>query len=182
VGGPDERAARRRLWVPGLDPATRKPALAASSDGGRSWRTHVFTDGVAADAGDGTIAAMYLPTVAAGTNGTAYVLTYREDLRKDTHRTVDGGASWVSDNSVPEIPDAGFVTADGVHVVNAGQGFLADRDGGGYDGATLPGFPADQRQQAATVSHPAAGRYLVSLSPGLLLSDDGWKWRRVDTP
>jgi len=170
------------LWVPGLDPATRKPAVAASSDGGRSWRTRVFTDGVAAEPDDGTIAAMYLPTVAAGTNGTAYVLTYRADLRKDTHRSTDGGASWVSGDSVPEVPDAGFVTADGAHVVNTGQGFLADRDGGGYDAATLPGFPAELRRQAPIVSHPAAGRYLVSLWPGILLSDDGWKWRRVDTP
>ncbi|RSM51496.1 hypothetical protein DMB66_41780 [Actinoplanes sp. ATCC 53533] len=171
------------LWVPGLDPATRKPAVAASSDGGRTWRTRVFTDGVAAEAHDGMIATMYLPTVAAGPNGTAYVLTYRADLRKDTHRTTDGGASWVSGDSVPEVPDAGFVTADGGHVVNTGQGFLADRDGGGgYAAVTLPGFPAELRRQVPIVSHPAAGRYLLALSPGLLLSDDGWKWRRVDTP
>lgn len=170
------------LWVPGMDQATRKPAVAASSDGGRTWRTRVFTDGVAAETYDGMVAAMYLPTVAAGPNGTAHVLTYRADLRKDTHRSTDGGASWVPGDSVPEVPDAGFVTADGAHVVNTGQGFLADRDSGSYTAATLPGFPAELRQHVPIVSHPAAGRYLVSLSPGLLLSDDGWKWRRVATP
>lgn len=170
-----------RLWVPGIDPATRKPALAASSDGGRTWHTHVFADGVAAEALDGWVAGMYLPTVAAGTDGTAYVLTYRDDLRRDSHRTTDGGVTWKSGASVPEVPDAGFVTADRAHVVTTDRGFLADRGSGEYQKVTLPGYP-DSARRNHTVWRPAAGRYLVSLSPGLLLSDDGRKWRRVDTP
>jgi hypothetical protein len=171
-----------RLWVPGLDPVTRMPALASSSDRGRTWRTHVFADGVQAVTQDGTIATMYLPTVAAGPNGTAYVLTYRDDLRKDTHRTTDGGATWKSGASVPEIPDAGFVTADGAHVVNAGGQFLAARAGRGYERVTLPGFPAVPRQYAYPVSQQVAGRYLVSPSDDLALSDDGWTWRRLTAP
>jgi hypothetical protein len=169
------------LWVPGLDPVTRKPAVASSSDGGRTWRTHVFAGGVPAVAHDGMVAGMYLPTVAAGTNGTAYVLTYRDDLGKDTYRTTDGGATWKSGAVLPEIPDAGFVTADGAHVVNTGRKFLAGRNGD-YQPVTLPGYPAGLQQQAAIVSQQTAGRYLISSSPDLLLSDDGRVWRRMNTP
>ena len=171
-----------RLWVPGLDPVTRKPAVASSGDGGRTWRTHVFADGVPAVANDGWTAAKYLPTVAAGPGGTAYVLTYREDIRRDTHSTADGGATWKSGTVLPEIPDAGFVTADGAHVVDAGRQFLAGRGDGGYARVTLTGYPARLLQLTQSVSHQAAGRYLVSSTPDLALSDDGWTWRRIATP
>jgi hypothetical protein len=29
------------LWVSGLDPATHRPAVAVSRDGGRTWTTHM---------------------------------------------------------------------------------------------------------------------------------------------
>jgi hypothetical protein len=171
-----------RLWVSGLDPATRKPALATSSDGGRTWHTHVFTDGVPAVADHGLIATMYLPTVAAGTNGTAYAMTYRKDLKLNPYRTTDGGTTWRAGAAVPEAPDAGFVTADGAHVIKTGQQFLASRDGGRYERVTLPGYPADLRQLTQVTSQQAAGRYLVFSLSRVFISDDGWTWRQVDLP
>jgi hypothetical protein len=172
------------LWVPGLDPATHKPAVASSSDGGRTWRTHVFTDGVPAVVDDGFIATMYLPTVAAGADGTAYALTYREDDRQDPYRTTDGGATWrpVPGGAADVAMDEGFVTADGAHVINTGREVLASRDGGGYESVTLPGYPADLLPLPYITSQPAAGRYLAFSQSPLYLSDDGWTWRPVDVP
>jgi len=170
------------LWVPGLDPATQKPAVASSSDGGRTWRTHVFTAGVPAETVDGSIAAMYLPTVAAGPDGTAYALTHRADLRMDSYRTIDGGVTWRSGASVAEVPDAGFVTTDGAHVVKTGQQFRVSRNGGGYQPVTLPGYPDDLRQLTQVTSHQAAGCYLVFSISRLFISADGWTWRQVNLP
>jgi hypothetical protein len=173
------------LWVPGLDPATHKPAVASSPDGGRTWLTHVFVEGMPAVANDdGRIAAMYLPTVAAGADGTAYALTYREDLRMDPYRSTDGGVTWrpVPGGAVPEVPDAGFVTADGAHVVKTGWDFRASRDGGEYEPVTLPGYPADLLQLTQVTSQRAAGRYIVPSMSSFYVSDDGWTWRRVYVP
>jgi hypothetical protein len=172
------------LWVPGLDPATRKPAVASSPDGGRTWRTHVFTGGVAAVATDGLIPTMYLPAVTAGTGETAYALTYREDGRLDPYRSTDGGVTWrpSTGGAVPEAPDAGFVTADGAHVIKTGDEFRASRAGGGYERATLPGYPAELRRLTQVTSQQAAGRYLVFSLALLFISDDGWTWRQVSLP
>lgn len=172
-----------RLWVPGLDPVTRKPAVASSPDGGRTWRTHVFTDAVAGVADDeGTIAGMYQPTVAAGKNGTAYVVTYRDEVHKATYRTTDGGATWKAGAAVPEMAGAGLVTADGVHVITTGEGSLASRDGGAYEPVTLPGYFTGAQLRDTNPSQQAVGRYLALETLDLLLSDDGWTWRRVRTP
>jgi hypothetical protein len=172
-----------RLWVPGLDPVTRKPAVASSPDSGRTWRTHVFTDAVAGVADDeGRIAGMYLPIVAAGKNGTAYVVTYRDEAHQATYRTTDGGATWKAGAAVPEIAGAGLVTADGVHVVTTGEGSLASRDGGDYEPVTLPGYFTGAQLRNTNPWQPTTGRYLALETLDLLLSDDGWTWRRVRTP
>jgi len=175
-----------QLWVPGLDPATRKPAVASSSDRGRTWHTHVFTDGVPAVVDDGRIATMYLPTVAAGADGTAYALTYRDDHRLAPYRTTDGGVTWrpMPGGPVTITPDGGFVTADGAHVVNTGQEFWASRDGGGYERVTLPGYPPDALRLSLfeVTSQEATGRYMMFSDSRLYLSDAGWTWRPANAP
>jgi photosystem II stability/assembly factor-like uncharacterized protein len=170
--------------VPGLDPGTQRPALASSSDGGRTWRTHVFTGGVPAVTDLGSIATMYLPTVAAGPDGRAYALTYRKDQKLDPYRTTDGGATWrpVPGGTLGWVPDPGFVTADGSHVVKTGSTFAASHGGNKYQPVTLPGYPADLRRQTEITWQPAAGRYLVFSLSDLYLSEDGWTWRQVDVP
>jgi photosystem II stability/assembly factor-like uncharacterized protein len=173
-----------RLWVPGLDPVTRKPAVAASPDGGRTWTTHVFTDGVPADESSGFVATMYLPTIAAGAGATAYVLTYKAG-RHDPYRTTDGGATWerLPGGPIAEVPDAGYVTADGAHVVKNGSDFRAFRPGAaGYTPATLAGYPADLRRLTQVTSQQATGRYVVTSGEILSVSDDGWTWRRIGAP
>lgn len=173
-----------QLWVPGYDPATLEPVVASSTDRGRSWNTHVFTDGVAA-ADDGTgIAGKFMPTVAAGTGPTAHALLYSADDRLAPYRTTDGGRTWepVPGGVLPDVPDAGFVTADGAHVVNSGRGFRASRDGGPYEPVTLSGYPAELRQLAGSASQQAAGRYVVTSGEITCVSDDGRTWRRVTRP
>jgi photosystem II stability/assembly factor-like uncharacterized protein len=174
-----------RLWVPGWDPASGRPAVAASPDGGRTWTTRVFTDGVPADDTLQFVPTMYLPTIAAGDGATAYVLTYRADLKHDPYRTTDGGATWerVPGGPIPEVPDAGYVTADGAHVVKNGSDFRAFRPGaGGYAPVTLSGYPADLRRLTQVTSQQATGRYVVTSGEVLSVSDDGWTWRTVRMP
>jgi hypothetical protein len=172
-----------RLWVPGLDPATGKPAVASSSDRGVTWHTHVFTDGVPAVVRDGAIATMYLPTVAAGQDGVAHVLIYRDDETVSPYRTTDGGATWrpLLGGPVAAAQDAGFVTADGAHVIQTRDVHRVSR-GGGYVGVSLPGYPRELLRLAQGTSQQAPGCYVAfSLWP-LYLSGDGWTWRPVDIP
>ncbi|GAA3769258.1 hypothetical protein GCM10022225_65020 [Plantactinospora mayteni] len=173
------------LWVPGVDPVTNKPAIAASSDRGRTWRTHVFTAGVPATVNHGRIAGMYLPTVAADAGGTAYALIRRDDNVQDPYRTTDGGTTWLPlpGGAVADVPGPGFVTADGAHVLLSDQGLRVNRDGSRYQPMRLPGCPAELTQLGAiTPSHQAAGRYLIFSDQRICLSDDGWTWRTVTVP
>jgi photosystem II stability/assembly factor-like uncharacterized protein len=174
-----------QLWIPGLDPATKKPAVAASSDGGRTWKTHAFADGVAADPTQGGLTpTMYLPTVAADTGGTAYAMLYRDDHSQSPYRTTDGGATWqpVAGGPLPEVPDAGYLTADGAHVVKNGEDFVASRNGGRYGPVTLSGYPLELRKLTQVTSQKAAGRYVVTSGDVCYISDDGWAWRKVRMP
>jgi hypothetical protein len=168
------------LWVPGLDAATRRPAVSISLDGGRTWHEHVFTDGIAA-AGSRSGYDKYYPAVAAGSNGVAYVLILHDegdDRRVTSYRTTDGGRTWARLGVLGFTFDPGYVTADGAHVVWASTGdgtgrLMASRGGRDYVPVTLPGFPAELAAGTPAILHDAAGRYLV----GGWISDDGWKWR-----
>jgi hypothetical protein len=171
-----------RLWVPGVEPATRKPVVAASPDGGRTWRTHVFTDGVPADRPDGPDAVVVQPAVAAGTEGVAYALITVGVDRLRPYHTTDGGATWQPVPGDVWSEDAGFVTADGAHIIKGYGRFQASRDGRPYEPVTLPGYPSNLLDTYAITSRPAADRYLSFAVSHLYLSDDGWAWRRVDIP
>jgi hypothetical protein len=183
-----------RLWVPGLDPVTNKPAVATSSDAGRTWHTHVFTDAVAAVVDHGAVGVAYLPQLDAGSGETAYVLTFRADHVVDAHYTTDGGMTWRADDTIRGVwwytyISLGFVAADGSHLVatgtgiNAtGTGFVAARGTGRYTPVTLSGYPVDPTQKVQLTSRQAAERYLVTSSTGPYLSKDGRTWRRVRLP
>jgi len=172
-----------RLWVPGLDEATKKPAVATSSDAGRTWRTHVFTDGVPAVFHQGVPGTMYLPRVAAGSGATAYVLTYRADDVVDAHYTTDGGMTWRAGDTIRvALSSDEFVTADGSHIVDGDTGFVAARGTGRYTPVTLSGYPEDPTQTTQVTSRQAAERYLVTSETGPYLSKDGRTWRRVRLP
>lgn len=178
------------LWVPGLDPVTNKPAVATSSDAGRTWHTHVFSDAVTAvSAPDGTTATMYLPKVAAGSGKAAYVLTHRAGDVLDAHYTTDGGLTWRNGDTIRNLQhSAGFVAADGSHIVATDTGLVAGRGTGRYAPVTLPGYPADPAGNSEdpgltqVASRQATVPYLVNSDKGPYLSEDGRTWRRVRLP
>ncbi|GAA4604596.1 hypothetical protein BJY16_005065 [Actinoplanes octamycinicus] len=173
-----------RMWIPGLDPVTRKPAVAVSGDNGRSWHTHVFAGGLRIEPQPDFVPQIYLPTVAADSGSTGYALLYRDDRRQDPYRTTDGGLTWqpVTGLALPETIEPGTVTADGAHAVRAGGTFQVydDRQ---YWAVALPGFP-DELQEPLTnrITHDGAGRYVVFSEKKLCLSDDGRTWRQVTVP
>ena len=172
-----------RLWVPGLDPATKKPAVATSADAGRTWRTHVFTDGVAAVYQGGTTGMMYVPRVAAGPGATAYALTYRDDDLVDSHYTTDGGVTWSAGDTIRDRSAAdGFVTAYGDHIVTTGSAAVAAQGTGRYTPVTLSGYPAEPLQLTQITTAAATERYLVTSQIGPYVSHDGRTWRRVPLP
>ncbi|MEV6348338.1 hypothetical protein [Actinoplanes sp. NPDC051851] len=178
------------LWVPGRDPVTNRPAVATSADAGRTWHTQVFTGAVPAVLGsDGTAAAYYLPKVAAGPGGAAYVLTFRADGVVDVHYTADGGSTWRDGATVGDPQgSAGFVTADGAHVVIADTGLVAARGTGRYAPVALPGYPvaAGGYPVDPGLVQVAAGKaavpYLVDSDDGPYVSGDGRTWRLVRLP
>jgi hypothetical protein len=178
-----------RLWVPGLDPVTNKPAVAISSDSGRTWRTHVFTGSVAAVLDPGRAAGGHLPRVAAGSGKVAYVLTYSAEGVYQSHYTADGGSTWRAGDTIRSpLASAGFVDADGSHIITAETGLLSARGTGRYTPVTLPGYPNETGGIAVdtvfvqVASGQAAEPYLVNSDSGPHLSADGRTWRRVRLP
>ncbi|MCU7722561.1 glycoside hydrolase [Actinoplanes sp. KI2] len=165
-----------RLWVSGFDPVTNKPAVATSSDAGRTWRTHVFTAAVPAGPD-------HLAYVAAGRGDAAYVLTYHADDVVDAYYTADGGKTWRAGDTIRDAaPSAAFVTADGAHVVGMGTGFVAAHGTDRYTPVELPGYPGGPEQTPQINSQNATARYLVTSENGPYLSKDGRTWRQVDLP
>ena len=169
-----------RLWVPGLDPVTNKPAVATSADAGRTWHTHVFTAAAPAAPGHGAAARPY---VAAGPGATAYVLTARAADVVDAYYTTDGGLTWAAGDTIRDArPSGAFVAADGSHIVATGTGFVAGRGTGRYTPVTLPGYPGQSAQIPQITSRPAAEPYLLPAETGPYLSRDGRTWRHVPRP
>ncbi|GIE82466.1 hypothetical protein Aph02nite_84160 [Actinoplanes philippinensis] len=172
-----------RLWVPGLDPATRKPAVATSSDAGRTWRTHVFTDGAPLPADSGLPAARFAPNVAAGAGGTAYAVTSRADGTLVSHYTTDGGTTWQTGQAVERaraLP--GYVAADGSHIVATDVGASAARGTGHYTSITLSGMPEGAIRKVEITSEQAGKPYLMASGSETYLSADGRTWQQIRVP
>lgn len=168
------------LWVPGLDPATNKPAVASSSDGGRTWHTHVFHDAVAPRADHRTEA---VPHVAAGSTDTAYVLTYGAENLMQAHYTVDGGLTWQAGDSTRVARYSGdFVARDGSHILLTGIGAVTARGTGRYAPVTLSGYPENPTGTTQVASQQSVERYLVTSATQPYLSQDGLSWRPVRHP
>ncbi|WP_436528765.1 hypothetical protein [Actinoplanes sp. HUAS TT8] len=173
------------LWVPGLDPATDKPAVATSTDGGRTWHTHVFTGAATAVLGSGGTAGMYTPRIAAGSGRTAYVLTYRTGEEYASHYTTDGGLTWRDGDTIHVYQvSPGFVTADGAHILTTYAGLVAGRGTGRYTSVTLPGYPKEGTGHPVDpgLTQVAPGAYLMNSDDGPYLSEDGRTWRLIRLP
>ncbi|MEU4164568.1 sialidase family protein [Actinoplanes sp. NPDC026670] len=174
-----------RVWVPGRDPATNKPAVAVSSDAGRTWHTHVFTGGLAFPADSSGLATVYMPKVAAGSGTTAYALTNRGDDTYDTYYTTDGGATWQAGGEpleeVRTLP--GYVTADGAHIVPTFGGASISRGTGRYGPVTLSGMPEAAIRTVRVSTGQADQPYLMPSSGSeAYLSKDGLTWQQVRLP
>ncbi|MEO3816313.1 hypothetical protein [Plantactinospora sp. B24E8] len=173
--------ASGRLWAPGLDQATGRPAVAISGDGGRTWSSHVFTDGPACGT-DGCVAPKVTP--GPGTDGYAVISTFSEQA---VHRYT-AATGWRRATGVDALPladsDLGsFVTADGSHVLYQGSGrdgsgggyrFWAARGGvSGYRPVELDGLPS----LADPVGRTVDGLYYArDPATGIHGSTDGWHW------
>ena len=169
------------VYVVGLDPATRKPAIASSTDRGRSWRIMVLAAGDRAKAlHDPNLAAEAYPNVVAGAGGSAYA-GVRHGTDTLSYRTTDDGRTWQLVAAVPACqfgyftPDGGYVCAVGP----LGPPFVISRHGGPFEPITIPALnPPSSRDSPRQL---AAGLYVSTQPPSSLsLSHDGLNWREVD--
>ncbi len=169
------------LYVPGLDRAGRRAAVASSTDGGRTWRTSVLPGAVAARYSD---AQVILPYVTAGAAGTAYADVPRERSWGLLYRTTDGGRTWQKTRARGSSGN-GHVTPDGAYIqpspASDMNSYQVTRDGTPFEPITLPGLI---RGVAATYfRQPVIGVYVApDLPSSLYLSPDGISWRRIEVP
>jgi hypothetical protein len=177
VAYPPRPGAGTEIWVDGIDPASRRPAVAWSRDGGRSWSTHVFAGEPAADPDFNPPQAQI--QTAGGPAVYVFLLSGRGE--PSAYRSGDGGATWAA------LPDTGrgfgrwsLVAADGAHVVadadNSGR-YQASRDGGPYEPVELTGLPP-----ITAVPTTVTGGYVTTAESdpsAFYLSTDGYAWRRI---
>jgi hypothetical protein len=178
------------LWVSGLDPASGKPAVAVSRDGGKSWRSHVFTDEAVVPQDRGLVAGKYITAVATYDGRTVYAtLTGTHDGIPHLYRSADGGRTWRRTNpdgppsGVETVTGLGYATADGAHVTMFTEGntfvLRVSTNGRDYRPLVAAGGPP-------TISVPpdglAGGQYLMRSERALYLSGDGRTWRQVTLP
>jgi hypothetical protein len=179
------------LWVSGLDPATRRPAIAVSHDSGRSWTVTLLPGTTAVSTFAEQVVGAPTPAVASW-DGTAAYATWTQpgpDSTNDTdgspptrvYRTTDGGTSWQAVDATNRAGSAsmGWVCADGrfVLVVDrtaVGDGrlvtqYLVTTDGQSYDAIVPPGLP-DTAQADGRIAYTDHAAYT---------SVDGWTWREV---
>ncbi|MEV4516289.1 sialidase family protein [Dactylosporangium sp. NPDC049525] len=193
-----------RLWVTGREPTgEHRPAVAVSSDGGRTWSAHVFTRAETGEAPSD----MYTFALPASTDGvTGYTIISTPDPTDSTgvgpttratagiqtlvFRTGDGGLTWQRVHPSQTLPrryyqggDA-YVAADGSHVVLASNDlpyrWYTSTDGGNsYHPANQPGLGgALLHKDGARVLAAAPGVYLAFDEDALYQSADGLRWTR----
>ncbi|MFG2056388.1 hypothetical protein ACGFI9_20430 [Micromonospora sp. NPDC048930] len=171
----DEAAGR--LQVTGTDSATGRPAVSTSTDAGRTWFTHVFTDAPPCAKPQ----CVPLLLAVAGT-ATAYAVTAVGPDRI-VYRSDDAGTRWQRLTAVvpPGAVANTFVTADGSHVLcHLVDGRDADvrrcwalRGGGAYQAVELDGLPTS----AGPVRRAPDGWFYAPDPGGVLYgSTDGWHW------
>jgi hypothetical protein len=181
---------RGGLWVSGFAPATRRPAVATSHDGGQRWTVAVLPGTESADIAH--IRTSSFPSVVSRDGRTAYATVWQRDQANGValtggslrvFRTADGGTSWQSVDPSGQLAamfaSVSWVTADGKHVVVSFIGYdsdarssahyLVSNDGRSYVEATPPGLPDD-----AT----ADGR-MAHTGTAVYTSSDGWTWHQV---
>ncbi|KUL42072.1 hypothetical protein [Actinoplanes awajinensis] len=175
-----------QLWVPGMDPDTQRPAMASSSDRGRTWHTHVFTDAVPDEPrpGDDFMSSIrFVPELAAGSGGAAYVLTFRSKDLIDVHHTTDGGLTWqVGDTIQGALLSAGFVTPDGTHVASRTTDFVAGQGTGPYTPVTLRGFPGNPLYRVQVSGPGTTAPYVVVTETAAYRSENGLTWQQIRLP
>ncbi|MEV4510796.1 sialidase family protein [Dactylosporangium sp. NPDC049525] len=179
------------LWISGTDEQSdERPVLAVSSDAGRTWSVHSFTDHP--NAAPQSSESVY-PTTLDGITG--YVVLMSGSPRGGAHvyRTSDGGSTWQwvdRQGTAPWSYGAGnsFITKDGSHVIaNVPSetvhttSFSASRDNGNrYQPITLTGLPANPESSDAGPVHTiAGGGYLTRTVDAAYLSTDGLNWKRI---
>ena len=147
-----------RIWVRGTDPATGRPAVAASADEGATWSVRVFGDAPAT------------PAELAISGSQVYAVAGDAVYRHGADN------SWDRVSTVEPARTHAFVTADGTLVLCAVVPQPDGRDGCRFS-ATLEGLPA-------TVYHirRAADGWLYThgyTDLRLFGSADGWTWSAI---
>ena len=171
----------RGLWASGLDPSNRQPAVATSSDRGRTWSTHILPGGerVDEDVFGGTI------SIYTADGRTVYAMTYAPYT---VRRSTDGGVTWGWLEDLPRPPtsfDMTVVTADNAHLLSwNGQDenrldkvyYAMSRDGGPYTNIPTPPLSIEALRAVRAM---IGGGFLTVDASGVFRSDDGLNWRRI---
>ncbi|MFK3981768.1 WD40/YVTN/BNR-like repeat-containing protein [Micromonospora sp. NPDC050397] len=177
------------VWVEGVDPTTRRPAIAVSHDGGASWALSVFDAELVTPESDQFRAGMYRPEVATADGKMAYATFVAGPVPARIYRSADGGRSWRHSNPDAKAGDMPaiwqtFALADGRHVLatqDVGKGrvtFASSTDGKTYRPLTLTGlppvfsppFPVDENLYLGWNDH------------GVYRSTDGLNWQPLPAP
>jgi hypothetical protein len=168
-----------RLWISGVERATGRPAVATSSDRGRTWTSSTFPelgrctatlcDTPELSSADGvTVVASFVDSA------TRRLIAYRGGLdgwqRLDTSGITEVGTIW------------SFTTADGTHIVRTigrlgggGQFWAAARTAQGYVPITLDALP----DTVNPVQRSPDGSYHTYTPTGLYGSADGLHWTLI---
>jgi hypothetical protein len=187
------------LWVTGADPATDKPAISVSRDGGRTWRTTVFRaenpvvlrradPGVTTPSGPAMSIGISPPHMATSDGRLAYATMPTQGgpgkvVVPGIYRTTDGGAHWERTGDLrmpaPLLGSRSTVIADGTHVLAATDGrsyqFVGSPDGRTYTRIDLGLLPAPGEEPRAV----AARLFLFLREDVLFTSKDGRTWQAV---
>ncbi|MGW0432788.1 hypothetical protein ACWDV4_09620 [Micromonospora sp. NPDC003197] len=88
------------VWVMGIDPVSRRPAVAVSRDRGATWTLSVFAGEAPVPSDDDPVAGQ--PSVASVDGRTAYAVFTEGDATARIYRSADAGRSWIRTN--PDRP------------------------------------------------------------------------------